>query len=269
VPHDSLIVFLTFTHLLKKDLQSQMTLRDEYERLGYLAQAIPLADASVLPELLADETAFSEELGSMRAEGRRGIPYLLTDAICRVARDPAILDTVEAILGTRELVMWGANIRRATPNEAHRWHVDLESLLWPTITVAVGLSGCSPESATWCVPGTHLLSRQAPASEIELLSHAAPKQFSGFGNGRFYVFNARIWHRGDPKTSGERVVAFLHYQRASEPRIPLMLDHQKELWSRDASPFIATASARSLNRDVARLSALYQLGAWWRRLRAR
>jgi|SoiMethySBSTD1v2_1073268.scaffolds.fasta_scaffold1755110_1 hypothetical protein len=133
-----------------------MTAANEYRERGFLAQARPLADPSVLPALLADEPAFAAALESIHAEGRRGVPYLLTDAIRRVARDATILATVETILGPREWVMWGANIRRATPNQAQAWHVDLESLLWPTVTVAIGLAGCTPESATSCIPGTHL-----------------------------------------------------------------------------------------------------------------
>src|SRR5258707_13102773 len=114
-------------------MENQIAVADEYRRRGFLAQARPLADPSILPELLGEEPTFARALESMRAEGPQGVPYLLTDAICRIAQDASILATVEPILGTREWVMWGANIRRAPPNQAHKWHVDLESLLWTTV----------------------------------------------------------------------------------------------------------------------------------------
>jgi len=68
-------------------------------------------------------------------------------------------------------------------------------------------------------------------------------QFEGFGDGRFYVFDARTWHRGDPGASADRLVLFLHYQPANARRVPLALDYMRHRWSREAAPFIAAPGA--------------------------
>ncbi len=246
-----------------------MTAIDEYRERGFLAQARPLDDRSVLPALLADEPLFAEALSATQAEGRHAVPYLLTDAIRRVARDASILDTVKAILGTRDWVMWGANIRRATPNQAQVWHVDLESLLWPTVTVAVGLEGCTPQSATWCIPGTHRLRKAPPLTEAGVLAQGRPEQIAGFGDGNFYVFDARVWHQGDPANSRERVVLFTHYQRAADPRIPLMLDYVGQTWASEASPYFTTVAADQLCTDRARLPFRHRLNGLMNWVRGR
>lgn len=236
----------------------------EFRTRGFLSQASPLAVPAILPALLADEPLFTRALAALHAEGRHAVPYLLTDAIRHAARDPHILATVEAILGTPHWVMWGANIRRATPNQANLWHVDLESLLWPTVTVAIGLDACTPQSATWCIPGTHRLRQPPPASESALLAHGQPQQIANFGDGHFYTFDARVWHRGDPASSRDRVVLFLHYQRAADPRIPLMHDYVLQTWRPEPAPYFSPAANGRLRTDLARLPWRYRLNRWWK-----
>jgi hypothetical protein len=231
-----------------------MTEVEEYRRRGFLAVSRSLADTSVLPALLADEPVFAQELARMEAEGRRGVPYLVTDAIRQVAHDTAIVEAVEVLLGTGEWVMWGPNIRRATPNEADAWHVDLESFLWPTVTVAVGLAGCTAASATWCLAGTQGRREMPPVGTQE--------QIADFGDGRFYLFDGSVWHRGDRETSRDRVVLFLHYQRADEPRIPLLLDYYRQWWGREASPYFTTLVGERVRRDVASLPMRYRIRRW-------
>jgi hypothetical protein len=148
---------------------------------------------------------------------------------------------MQAVLGERvPLVMWGPNIQRQVPNAAGRWHVDIESWHWPTVTVVVGLAGCTAGNATRCIAGSHVLSRQPPTtvSDAVALRNAraidgrcdAICQFEGFGDGFFYVFNARAWHRGDHVAAGERLVLFLHYQLAQDPRVPYMKDYRHGTW---------------------------------------
>ncbi|MEP7367022.1 MAG: hypothetical protein ABI972_27500 [Acidobacteriota bacterium] len=240
---------------------------EQYRQRGFLAQSSPLADPSVLPALLADEPLFTRELASFQSGGRHAVPYLLTDAIHRVAQDPALLSSVEALLGTREWVMWGPNIRRATPNQANLWHVDLESLLWPTITVAIGLAGCTPQSATWCIPGTHLRQQAPPLTEAAVLSHGPPEQISDFANGRFYVFDARVWHRGDPAFSRDRVVLFLHYQRAADPRIPLMDDYVLQTWKPEPAPYFTPIDSARVPTVLAAQPWKHRISRWISRVR--
>ena len=264
--HTSGISYATLCKIrAKRCRRPDIETADQYRELGFFAQARPLANASILPALLADEPVFARALASLRAEGRNAVPYLETDAIRCVAEDAAVVSVVEAILGTRDWVMWGANIRRATPNQASVWHVDLESLLWSTVTVGIGLEGCTQASATWCVPGTHRLRQAPPLTEAKVLSHGRPEQIAGFGDGCFYAFDARVWHRGDPTTSQERVMLFLHYQRAEDPRIPMMEDYVRQTFSTNAAPFFALATRERLCTRVAKVPWWYR----WQRLKSR
>ncbi len=241
-----------------------------YAERGFTSPAEDLADPSVIEALLRDEPLFQQAVDQLRAEGRASVPYLLTEAIRQVAQDAAILRTVVPILGSDEWVMWGANIRRATPNEAHRWHVDLESFLWPTVTVAVGLSGCPPESATWCIPGSHRLSTAPTAAGddtdtrrvVAKANCGEPEQIAGFGNGRFYLLDARVWHQGNPATSRDRVALFLHYQRASEPRIPAMRDYRRHDWSKEPAAYFAAPGVNEVNQSVYQPPLAHRLRSW-------
>jgi hypothetical protein len=230
--------------------------RLEYRARGFLRESFALSAPTLLPQLCRDVAPFDAELAEWRALGHARVPYLFTEAIERVAHDAAIISVIEALLGTDAWVVWGPNILRETPHAASRWHVDLESRYWPSVTVAVGLSGCSPPTAIWCLPGTHLLSR-APAwsghaSDTDGVLRSArrtkpevgaPEQFAAFADGRFYVFDARTWHRGDPGPAAERLVLFLHYQAADARRVPLMLDHIRHRWSRQAAAYLAGPGA--------------------------
>lgn len=219
-------------------------LADEYQATGMLRRSLPLDDSGILPELIKDSAVFVEAIAKLQRRGiKRRVPYLLTRAIRRVAGNPAILHAVGALLGRQEpWVMWGPNIREDIPNQAGNWHVDCESVRWPTVTVVVGLAGCHDGNATRYIPGSHRLGRgPTPRSSVAvdaIVADAAALDpscdrvvtFEGFGDGRFYVFDAAGWHCGEPAAAAGRKLLFLHYQRASEPRIPYMFDYQESKW---------------------------------------
>lgn len=238
------------------DDESALASRREYRERGFLRESFALGDPAPLPQLCRDVALFDAKLAEWQARGRARVPYLFTAAIERVAHDAAIRAVIEALLGTDAWVVWGPNILRETPDAASRWHVDLESRYWPSVSVAVGLSGCSAEAAITCLPGTHRLAR-TPYScgddgDTDLVLRTArraqpdcgpPEQIAGFGDGRFYAFDARTWHRGAPGTSTNRLVLFLHYQPADAARIPLMLDYTRHRWSRKPAAYLAGPGA--------------------------
>lgn len=236
----------------------------QVRRDGFVGRAADLDDPGLTEALLADRDLFDRALADIRAAGEVRVPYLVTEAIARAGRDAAVRAAARAVLGTDEWVMWGSNIRVSTPNAAHHWHVDLEAFLWPSsITLAIGLAGCAPEGATWFVPGTHR-ARRGPRPSDAL--DARGVQVGGFGDGRFYAFNARCWHRGDPTTSAGRVVLFTHLQRASEPRVPTMLDYRVDEWSREPAAYWAAPECRSVNTSVYRPPLRNVVGGWVKRL---
>jgi hypothetical protein len=245
--------------------ETALAQRREYRERGFLRESFALSDPEPLPQLCRDAALFDAKRAEWHARGHARTPYLFTEAIERVAHDAAIRAVIEAVLGTDAWVVWGPNILRETPNAASRWHVDLESRYWPSVSVAVGVSGCSARAAIWCLPGTHLLAR-APAwcgddSDTDRVLRSArrtkpdvgpPEQLAAFGDARFYVFDARTWHRGDPGTSTDRLVLFLHYQCADARRVPLMRDYVRHRWSRKAAAYLAGPGAKPVTR-VARV----------------
>ena len=244
-------------------------LKAEYEERGFIRQSFSLDPKSDYRELIQDSSLFRSALKKNKELGVKQVPYIVTKAIREVTDDLKLNEILGLLLNGERWVMWGANIREGTPNEAHLWHVDLESWLWSTITVAIGIDGCSPASSTWILPGSHKFSKCPPSStnpDIQLASafsegqrHTQPEQFSGFGNGRFYLFNAKCWHRGQIETSLHRVVLFLHFHRASDPRIPLMVDYDKQQWSSQPAPYIAGKGSGKVQKNCCKLPLKYRI----------
>ncbi len=253
----------------------------EYRERGVVADTFPLADPSVLERLLDDAAAFKSAVSDDRAAGRQRVPYAITDAIRDVANDANITSLVEAILGSdQRWVMWGSNIQSGTPNQAGSWHVDLESYQWPTITVAVGLEGCTSANSTRCIPFSHGLQRtpsvlrdRSDTSEALATAGALDHRCSEvtvpseFATGRFYAFNARSWHSGELATSDDRVMLFLHYQSAADPRIPLMTSYAEKTWIREPAPYLVGPPRPGLAQPVN--TALYRPPSSLRRRLAR
>ncbi len=236
----------------------------EFRERGVVADTFSLADLSVLPSLLQDATTFERAVRDDRAAGRHRVPYAITDAIREVAHDHNIITLVEAILGSdQRWVMWGSNIQTGTPNQAGSWHVDIESFQWPTITVAVGLDRCTTANSTRCIPYSHGLPRTPSvlsdrSNTTEALTTAghldrrcseviAPRDFA---TGRFYAFNARCWHSGESATSTDRVMLFLHYHSADDPRVPLLTSYSEKTWAREPAPYLAGPSRPGHSQPV-------------------
>jgi len=226
-------------------------LRHEYETTGLLRACGTLADPGVIDSVIHDAPLFVEAVRKLKARGKHRVPYLFTPAIRKLACDENLTRTVRDIFGNDEWVAWGANIQAGTPNAAHRWHCDIESVYWPTITVGVGLRACRPDNVTQYIPGTHLLPINPDVSGdagntglvLTAATQANPEcnsivRFTGFGVGSFTVFNARGWHCGDVEPSVDRLVLFLHYQRAGDRRVPYMRDHTKNMWYTKAAAFM-------------------------------
>ncbi len=246
-------------------LPDTTTMFEAYQRDGLLREAFDLADPRVVPDLRADIPLYRMEIARMREQKLFRVPYLLTQSIITAAHDPAILATARAVLGTDELVMWGANLQVGTPNEASLWHTDIESWLWPTVTVVVGLSGCRQENSTICVPGSHRLPVQpwavADNSDADAVLGAAREldpacdaitDFAGFANDRFYVFDAKCWHTGREGTSAGRELLFLHYDKTSNPRVPYMDDYEERSWFDFPAGWLAVDGAGrfAVNREL-------------------
>lgn len=228
----------------------------EYEADGLVRRCRELADTSIVNEIAREAPRFEAAAQDFKRQRINRVPYFFTPAIERAARDTNLLAAVAEILGEDEpWVAWGPNVRESTPNEANRWHVDLESWIWPgSVTAVIGLTGCVAHNSTRCIPGSHRLGQAPQCAGDDTDSDAVIRKaqsldercgdvesFSGFGDGRFYLFDARCWHQGDPRTGAGVTRLFIHYQRAREPRVPHMADYDRRAWLEEPCPFIESA----------------------------
>jgi hypothetical protein len=221
-----------------------LQIQQEYEFSGLIQSTFALADRELAEGLKQDVERFAVEVKRNKQEGLSRTPYMITQSIMSVAHDLNILSAVSIVLGTDELVMWGPSIQRGTPDGAATWHTDSEAYKWPSVTVAVGIAGCREYNATVSLPGSHVFGVQPSDAVIDTSDDAAvlnagmklnPSSnriisFSRFGDGRFYIFNAKTWHRGVPDASNGRELLFMHYQKAADPRIPYFKNYREDTW---------------------------------------
>ena len=233
-------------------MDSQDNLRNEYTDTGMIRQCFQVEDKSLLEQIKEDYYLhFQSPIEEFKRNGINRVPYKITESITRIAHDPNIDLVVKSIFKNEPWVMWGPNIQLGTPNRAYQWHVDFESNNFPTVTVMIGVEGCSSDNATTCIPYTHQLSRRPgdkwheldPEVLVQNTVRLDPRcdkavRFKEFGNGKFYAFNAKTWHAGDISTSGQRMILILHYQKASDLRIPMMKDYSKGRWFDYPAPYI-------------------------------
>ena len=52
--------------------------------------------------------------------------------------------------------------------------------------------------------------------------------------------DANGWHAGDPSLSRDRVLLFMHFQRAADARIPLMRDYEAGTWFPTPAPYVSS-----------------------------
>lgn len=214
-----------------------------WDNLGMVPETFELANKNIIPELVADIPMYLTEVKRNRADELFRIPYLLTESIIEAAQDPHMLEVASAILGTDDLVMWGPNLQSDTPNEAWLWHTDVEAWHWPSVSVFIGLEGCNSDNSTKCIPRSHNFPCQpwlaADNTSDEATLEAAKifggpetsiDQFNGFSDGKFYVFNAKCWHSGHRELSKNRKLLFIHYDKASNFRMPYMKNYIERTW---------------------------------------
>lgn len=154
-----------------------------------------------------------------------------------LACDERILGLLRPLLG-RDIVLWGVDLVRREPRQAHPWHCDIESAApdGRFASVWIGLENVSRESALISIAGSHRFGRtiqeeaarwglkRGQASSDLVLSwarghdrHAAPFQ-PEMGDGDALVFDGRIWHGTyNGRAAGTRSALLLQYAAATSP----------------------------------------------------
>ncbi len=212
---------------------------DQYRRDGYLCPIEVLsADeaAGHRAALEGLERDYDGKLARPVGDYLRTSTFLATDVPLRVARDPRVLDAVEAILGP-DILMWSCEyfIKEAQTDKIVTWHQDLtywgmngtdhEVTAWVALSPATVASGCMN-----FVPGSHhqaivphedtfaednLLSRgQEIAVEVDEVDAIAAE----LQPGRMSLHHGRLFYASGPNTTNDRRIGLvIRYIRPDTP----------------------------------------------------
>ncbi len=159
---------------------------------------------------------------------------------------PQIVDTVRALIGP-QIDLWGANVIRRKPGQAHPWHCDMESYNSDGgyATVWLGLEKVTAQTSPVFVTRTHLnpkpvqqvlmehdIQRSAlnDSAALALAQKTDPQcqlAMPMVHNGQALFFDGRIWHAThNTQSSGTRLALLLQYcRRGTEVRMPVEHQH--------------------------------------------
>lgn len=167
--------------------------------------------------------------------------------IRRVGLSPSIVDSVCELIGP-DIVLWGANVIRRKPGQAHPWHCDIESHHpgGGFVTAWLGLENVAPQTSPVFISRTHLnpkslqqvraeagIGRTALNDEAALqLAHQADLKCElaapAISNGQAIFFDGRIWHAThNTQRSRTRLALLLQYCKAGrEVYMPVEDQHE-------------------------------------------
>ncbi|MEW9804834.1 cupin domain-containing protein [Mesorhizobium sp. ZMM04-5] len=150
-----------------------------------------------------------------------------------LANRPAIVATVERLLGHRAVV-WGASVIEREPGQVHRIHTDIESAApeGGHVSVWIGLEGTSRDSALQLISRSHTLGTpvqkeffdrkqdRAKTADATVLEWARSKNPDAklvqpsMADGDALFFDGRLWHGSRNTGSDKRTALLLQYAKA-------------------------------------------------------
>ena len=148
-----------------------------------------------------------------------------------VAAHPAIVGRVASVLG-QDLIVWGLTMTRSVPGGVHRWHVDIEHMHWPGMSVYIGLTGNDRDSTLKVLGSSQRMGKrpqafgvQDDASALAVVRAKVPEAEVvrvPVQPGEFFLFHGQLWHGSHNTGSRYRIAMIIHYSRPDAPvRIPL------------------------------------------------
>jgi non-heme Fe2+,alpha-ketoglutarate-dependent halogenase len=188
--------------------------------LAYLAKKNKFILPSSLA-MLSDEKVWFKSMHAIIPEVRKVVTH------------PAIVEKVKSILGN-DVMLWGSTITTRVPEQNHRWHVDVEHLNWPGVSVFIGLSGASPLSTLKVVSKSHCINELPPkicGSDDLVKEHAqkfmdSPEIVSvNVNEGDFFIFDGLTWHGSENLSKKVRFSIIAQYTvPSSKIEIPANFD---------------------------------------------
>ncbi len=178
---------------------------------------------------------------------------------------PSIVDTVRELIGP-DIVLWGANVIRRKPGQAHPWHCDMEShhREGGFVTVWLGLENVTTQTSPIFISRTHLnpkpvqqvraengVERSALNDEAALAlarqsDPACQLATPIVSNGQAILFDGRLWHAThNTQRRRTRLALLLQYCRAElEVRLPVEHQHEWPFQMTDrVAPVVAVGNA--------------------------
>ncbi|MEO7815049.1 MAG: phytanoyl-CoA dioxygenase family protein [Sphingomicrobium sp.] len=224
--------------------------------------AEPLLGAGEARLLLETGSAIQSRL-SQPQDWRRGVEpdfarrpwfkslHAVSAAWFDLGHHPTIVSRVSAVLG-KDVLLWGSALITRHPGQVHRWHVDVEHMAWPGVSVFIGLEGVQPGlSGLKFIRHSHRFAT-GPATSISdelalaLARQAEPRcalDYPPITDNEFLLFSGRIWHGSVNRSTTVRHAAILQYSvPSSRTAIPLNFD-PPITWSRHAPPCVLVAGS--------------------------
>src|SRR5579885_2753912 len=148
-----------------------------------------------------------------------------------VACHPAIVGRVASVLGP-DLIAWGLTLTRSQPGSVHRWHVDIEHMRWPGMSVYIGLENNDLDSTLKVLEGSHRMGErpqafgvQDDAGALEAVCARVPGAKVlrvPLQPGEFFLFHGQLWHGSHNSGAKVRIAMIIHYSRPDvRVQIPL------------------------------------------------
>jgi len=197
------------------------------------AGPVPLLTKSECAEILAHEASGRAKAGVDWMKGRAAADSFYAS----LAADERFTSLLKPILGD-DIVLWGVDVLRRSPDQAHPWHCDIESCSpqGGFLSIWIGIENASRESALNCISYSHKFGRpfQAVAhSKGYKRGEAAPDMVLSWArefdpeaallvpdvqDGDAIIFDGRLWHgTNNTRSEGTRTALLLQYASASCP----------------------------------------------------
>jgi hypothetical protein len=180
-----------------------------------------------------------------------------------VAAHPAIVSRVASVLGP-DVIAWGLTLTRSMPGAVHRWHLDIEHLRWPGVSVYIGLANSDLDSTLKVLSGSQRMPERPQVygvkdddSALAALRPTVPEADIvrvPLRPGEFFLFAGRLWHGSHNTGTNVRIAMIIHYSRPdTRVQIPLNFDDPIR-WHESQPPCVLVCGEdrHGVNRLVAR-----------------
>jgi phytanoyl-CoA dioxygenase PhyH len=146
----------------------------------------------------------------------------------------SVVSRVSSLLGP-DVLAWGATTTVRRPGQIHRWHVDVEHIRLPGVTVFIGLQHTTPESSLQLIECSHHINAipQTLGIRSDKEALAASKALEprsrlvtvAMSQGEFFIFDGRVWHGSHNTGPDTRLAIVAQYSRPdADVAIPLTFD---------------------------------------------